>query len=90
MPTQALVLKVNIPEDRRLPDNDQWTNRFQIKSESSEKLYTIAQNKSGLWWGCNCPGFIGRGGKQQCKHLRELELPGNHQPFNATLPAGSK
>ena len=30
-----------------LPDNKMWTNRFSIKSESSSRLYTIAQNKSG-------------------------------------------
>jgi hypothetical protein len=83
--SQAIVIRV--PQDRRLPDNDQWTNRFQIKSESSERLYTIAQNKSGLWWGCNCPGWIS---KKNCKHLRSLGLPGQHQPFEATLPAGSK
>jgi hypothetical protein len=90
MPTAtAIVLKVNIPEDRRLPDTNTHINRFQIKSESSNRLYTIAQSRSGLWWSCGCPGFIGHSGKQ-CKHMRELGLPGFHQPFEATLPAGSK
>jgi len=83
----AIVLKVSIPEDRRLPDTNTHVNRFQIKSGSSNRLYTIAQSRSGLWWACSCPGFIGHGGKQ-CKHLASLGLPGYHQPFEATLPAG--
>lgn len=82
-----LILKVNIPEDRRMSDNAQYTNRFQIKSESSERLYTIAQSKSGLWWACSCPGWIRH---KSCKHLESMGLPGYHQPFEATLPTGSK
>lgn len=85
--TTALVLRVNVPQDRRLPDNAQYTNRFKIKSESSDRLYTIAQSKTGLWWGCSCPGWVSR---KNCKHLRELGLPGQHRPFEATLPAGGK
>lgn len=81
-----LVLRVSIPQDRRLPDTNTHVNRFQIKSESSTALYTIAQSRSGGWWACSCRGFIGHGGKQ-CKHLRALGLPGHHVPFDATLPA---
>jgi hypothetical protein len=89
MANDKLVLRVYIPEDRRLPDTATHIHRFQIKSESGSKLYTIAQSRSGLWWACSCPGFIGHGGKQ-CKHLRALGLPGYHQPFEATLPAASE
>ena len=81
-----LVLRVFIPEDRRLPDNAQWKNRFQIKSESSERLYTISQSKSGKFWGCSCPGWIRH---KSCKHLSALGLPGHYTPFEATLPAAS-
>jgi len=79
------ALVVRVPEDRKLPDNAQYTNRFQIKSESSERLYTIAQSKSGLWWACSCPGWIRH---KTCKHLSSMGLPGRHQPFEATLAAG--
>lgn len=81
----AIVLKVTIAEDRRLPDTNTHVNRFQIKSGSSERLYTIAQSRSGLWWACSCPGWISR---KKCKHLESMGLPGYHQPFEATLPAG--
>ena len=77
-----IVLKV--PTDRRLEDNAAWTNRFQIKSASSGSLYTIAQNKAGRYWGCNCPGWIRH---KKCKHLQTLELPFYQQPYEATLPA---
>lgn len=84
MANDKIVLRVHIGADRRLPDNDQWKNRFQIKSESSNKLYTIAQHKSGLYWGCNCMGWVRH---KSCKHLQTLGLPGHFQPFEATLPA---
>ena len=85
MPTAtAIVLKVKISADRRLEDNAAWTNRFQVKSESSGSLYTIAQSKSGRFWGCNCPGWIRH---KKCKHLQTLELPFYQQPYEATLPA---
>lgn len=49
-----------------LPDNDQWTNRFEIRSESSNRIYVVAQNKKTGKWGCSCPGYLS---KRKCKHL---------------------
>jgi len=65
-----------------LPDNDQWTNRFEIQSETSDRLYTIAQNKAKKFWGCSCPAWRTR---RRCKHLDELNLPGNCQPHEVQL-----
>lgn len=84
MANDKLVLHVRIPNDRRLPDTNSHVNRFQIKSASSDSLYTIAQSRSGRWWSCGCRGWIRH---KRCKHLTELRLPGNHMPFEATLPA---
>ena len=67
-----------IPEHVRMPDNSAYTNRFQVRSESSGSLYTIAQSKSGRWWSCSCPSWIRR---KRCKHLDALGLPGNHEPY---------
>ena len=61
-----------------LKDNAGWTNRFDIKSESSDNLYRIAQNKHKRYWGCSCPGWISH---RNCKHLRAMGLPGKEQPF---------
>jgi hypothetical protein len=69
-----------------MPDNAQWTNRFMIRSESSNALYTIAQHKTRRYWGCNCPGWIG---DRKCKHLRALGLPANEQPYEAKLNKGA-
>lgn len=52
-----------------LPDSAQWTNRFEIKSETSNRLYTIAKNKKTGIWGCSCPGWITR---RKCKHLTSI------------------
>jgi hypothetical protein len=81
----ALVL--HIPQANRLPDNAQYTNRFEIPSSSSDNVYTIAQSKSGLWWSCGCRGWIRH---KNCTHLKTLGLPGNYIPFTAILPAGEK
>ncbi len=65
-------------EQKQLPDNNQWTNRFEVRSETSNRVYIIAQNKSGRWWGCSCPGWIRY---KRCKHLTQLALPGNFRPL---------
>lgn len=54
------------PGATKLPDVRDWTNRFEIHSASSDRVYVVAQNKDSGKWGCSCPGFkIHR----KCKHL---------------------
>lgn len=60
-----------------LPDNKQWTNRFEIRSETSSRLYTVAMNKANGTWGCSCMGWIRY---RHCKHLRRM------QPLLDTVP----
>jgi hypothetical protein len=52
-----------------LPDNAQWTNRFEIKSETSSRLYIVAQNKANGQFGCSCMGWKRH---RHCKHLRNM------------------
>lgn len=52
-----------------LPDNKQWTNRFQIKSASSDRLYIIAQQRADGVWGCSCPGWRHH---RRCHHLKDV------------------
>lgn len=60
-----------------LPDNGQWTNRFEIKSETSNRVYVISQNIKKRHWGCSCPAWrIHR----KCKHLEALNLPAFERP----------
>ena len=54
------------PDAKALPDNAQWQNRFEIRSESSNRIYIIAQNKQSGKWGCSCLGYLTR---RYCKHL---------------------
>jgi len=65
-----------------LPDNDQWMNRFEIRSESSNRIYIIAQNKRNKHFGCSCPGYKRY---RKCKHLESIGLPTNEQPFTGEL-----
>jgi len=69
-----------------LPDNKVYTNRFEIKSASSDAIYVVAQSKTGRWWSCSCFGWIRH---RSCKHLQALGLPGKNQPFEAQLGAKS-
>lgn len=73
-----MTLKVKIPNSHKLPDNGLWTNRFEIRSASSNRVYVVAQNKTKRHWGCSCPGWkINR----KCKHLSMLGLPNYERPF---------
>ena len=64
------------PSDK-LPDSDQWVNRFEIRSESSNRVYIVSQNREKRHWACSCPGWkIHR----KCKHLRTLALPAYERP----------
>lgn len=56
-----------------LEDNATHKNRFEIKSETSNRLYIVAQSKKDNSWQCSCPGWIiKRGPERTCKHLRHL------------------
>ena len=63
---------------------DQWTNRVEIRSESSSRIYTLAQRKPGgpgEPWYCSCPSFKSHratdsAGRTTCKHLRGAGLQG--------------
>lgn len=66
--------KLSIPNATALEDNKTHTNRFEIPSESSNRIYVIAQNRGTGEWGCSCPAWIiKKAGKERtCKHLRAL------------------
>lgn len=65
-----------------LPDNNEWTNRFEIRSSSSNRVYTIAQHKTKKHWGCSCPGWRSH---RKCKHLSAVGVPNHEVPFEAQL-----
>ncbi len=52
-----------------MPDNDQWMNRFTVKSTSSNSVYTVAQRRSDGVWGCSCRGWTTH---RNCKHLHDI------------------
>jgi len=73
---------IYVQPEMALPDTDQWQNRFNVKSESSNRLYVISQNKKGRYWGCSCPGWKAH---RTCKHLSTLGLPANCTPYEVNL-----
>ena len=65
-----------------LPDNDQWRHRFEIHSESSNRVYTVAQHKTKKHWACSCPGWKAH---RKCKHLTAIGVPNNEVPYEARI-----
>lgn len=85
METQTKNLPtIQIPSEMMKPDNDQWTNRFEIRSETSNRIYIIAQHKTKRHWACSCPGWKRY---RNCKHLRALGLPNKEIPHEAKIQA---
>lgn len=73
---------LRIENSLRLPDNDQWQLRFHVESESSNRLYVIAQNKKKRYWACSCPGWKRH---RTCKHLIALRIPCNETPYEINI-----
>ncbi len=47
---------------------------MEIRSETSDNLYIVAQNRKTGEWGCNCMGWkrARPGMPRSCKHLRNM------------------
>ena len=69
---------IYIPQDMALPDNDKWQNRFEVHSETSDRIYIIAQHKELKYWGCSCPGWKAH---RKCKHLSAIGVPNYEKPY---------
>lgn len=71
-----------INRELTMPDNDQWHHRFEIHSESSNRVYVIAQHKTKRYWGCSCPGWKAH---RTCKHLQAMNLPVKEKPYEVNI-----
>jgi hypothetical protein len=75
-------LTIYVPQHDRLPDNGQWQNRFEVRSETSDRIYVIAQNKDKRHWACSCPAWRVH---RKCKHLAALALPAYERPYEVLV-----
>jgi hypothetical protein len=75
-----------IKPDVALPDNRAWTNRFEIRSERSSRIYIVSQHKTKRHWACSCPAWLTR---RVCKHLDALGLPNHERPYEPKIEGGS-
>lgn len=73
---------LHVPPGARLPDKGEWTNRFEVRSASSNHLYVIAQHRTKRHWGCSCPGWRTH---RTCKHLSAVQLPAHETPHEVLL-----
>ena len=80
--TQQNLPALYIDRAAALPDNSQWQLRFEIESETSNRVYVVSQHKIKKHWGCSCPAWRTR---RTCKHLNALGLPGHEKPHEVTV-----
>ena len=73
---------IRIDHNLALPDNDQWQNRFEVRSESSDRVYIIAQHKEKKHWGCSCMGWKRY---RKCKHLTAIGIPSHEEPYEVVI-----
>lgn len=70
------ALQITIPGAVMLPANASHVNRMEIKSESSNRLYIVAQSRSIGNWQCSCPSWIYQrlplDQRKPCKHLNAM------------------
>lgn len=76
------TLRISVDRGYKLPDNAQWKNRFEVHSETSNRVYIIAQHKDKGHVGCSCPGWKRY---RTCKHLSSLGLPSHEKPVILTI-----
>lgn len=75
-----------IPREVKLADNRDYTNRFEIRSESSSRIYIVSQHKTKRHWCCSCPAWVTR---RYCKHLEALGLPNHERPYEPKIEGAS-
>jgi hypothetical protein len=61
----------------KLPDTRDYTDRVEIRSQTSKSVYIVARHKVKGHWSCSCFGWITH---RTCKHLKEMGLPTNGAP----------
>ena len=77
-----MLPEIYINRQAALPDKNQWTNRFEIHSETSDRVYVIAQHKDLKHWGCSCPAWRVH---RKCKHLSSVGVPNYEKPFEVIV-----
>ena len=73
---------IHISKELRLPDDKTYENKFNVKSESSGRLYVVSQHIAKRHWCCSCPSWITR---RKCKHLTAIGVPNNEVPYEAKI-----
>lgn len=79
----ANAMTLRLPKGTNtLPDWKGWTNRFEVRSETSGRVYVVSQNERHRHWGCSCPGWRTH---RKCKHLTALALPAHERPHEVLV-----
>lgn len=81
-PRNLPVLYVPGGEGNKLPDKGQWVNRFEVRSQTSDRVYIVAQHRDKRFWACSCPGWIIH---RTCKHLQAMQLPCFERPHEVLM-----
>jgi hypothetical protein len=80
---QTQLPQIVMPADAvRLVDKKGWINRWEFRSDVSDKLYVLAQHGIKRHWGCSCTRYRFH---RECPHLRDFGLPSNEVPYEAKV-----
>ena len=56
-----------------MPEIGKWIKKWKVKSDSSDREYTVSISENGTW-GCSCPVWKFR--RQECKHIELVKRGG--------------
>ena len=48
-----------------------WVSRWFVKSQTTDREYTVSLADDGETWGCSCPHWKFR--RAKCKHIQEVQ-----------------
>jgi hypothetical protein len=63
----------HIHEHRHIQEPLKWVERWEVRSHSSNKLYTVSLANDNKTWGCSCPHWTRNFPRPICKHIREVQ-----------------
>jgi len=63
--------------------NGKWIKKWKVKSENSDREYTVSLSDLGVW-GCSCPAWKFR--RQECAHIKHIKRT-NPEPSETPIEA---
>jgi hypothetical protein len=63
---RRLAKVTEVKNNKELDKKDQWVDRREVKSETSDRVYIVSRHKVKGFWACSCMGWRRN---RKCKHV---------------------